>query len=294
MKRARASDPRARLLGDVAGRRAMLWIMAIMVFLTVLATALGLGTAGAGRALDRQLAGRLTVQVVEADPAARDAGTAAVLAALRAHAAVAQAREVDREQLAALLRPWLGEAGLDADLPMPAMIDVDLSDAGDTAAVERAVHARVPGARVDRHASWLAPVRDFIGLLGWTALGLVAAMTGATAAVVLLAARAGLDTHRGTIDILHMLGSTDVQIARLFQRRIARDTLAGGLAGTLAGLAAAWFLGSRAGALGSDVLGRIALGPADWLMLAALPFAFTLLAAAAARFSVLQALRRSL
>ena len=47
---------------------------------------------------------------------------------------------------------------------------------------------------------------------------------------MLLAARSGLDTHRDTIDVLHMLGSTDVQIARLFQRRIAFDTLFGGSA----------------------------------------------------------------
>ena len=49
-------------------------------------------------------------------------------------------------------------------------------------------------------------------------------MAAATTAVVLLAARAGLETHRDTIAILHMLGSTDVQVARLFQRRIALDT----------------------------------------------------------------------
>ena len=36
-----------------------------------------------------------------------------------------RADEVDRARLAELLRPWLGDAGLDPDLPMPAMIDVD-------------------------------------------------------------------------------------------------------------------------------------------------------------------------
>ena len=50
----------------------------------------------------------------------------------------------------------------------------------------------------------------------------------ATGAVVLLAARAGLETHRETISVMHMLGSTDVQVARLFQRRIALDAAIGG------------------------------------------------------------------
>ena len=34
-----------------------------------------------------------------------------------------------------------------------------------------------------------------------------------------------LDTHRATIEILHLMGATDVQVARLFQRRIALDAL---------------------------------------------------------------------
>ena len=53
-------------------------------------------------------------------------------------------------------------------------------------------------------------------------------MAAATAAVVVLAARAGLEAHRATIEVMHMLGSTDVQVARLFQRRIARDAAIGG------------------------------------------------------------------
>ena len=46
-----------RVLDDRRGTRAMTWIMAIMLFLTVLAAALGLGTVNAAGALDRELAG---------------------------------------------------------------------------------------------------------------------------------------------------------------------------------------------------------------------------------------------
>ena len=64
-------------------------------------------------------------------------------------------------------------------------------------------------------------------------------MVGATAATVVLAARAALDTHRGTIEMLHLMGATDVQVARLFQRRIALDALFGGLVGFILGGAGA-------------------------------------------------------
>ena len=59
-----ASKADRRLLDDRRGTRVMVWVMAIMLFLTVLAGALGLATLGAAAVLDRQLAGRLTVQIV--------------------------------------------------------------------------------------------------------------------------------------------------------------------------------------------------------------------------------------
>jgi len=288
--------PHHRWLDDGQRTRAMVWIMAIMLFLTVLAGALGFGMAGAGRSLDRQLAGRLTVQLVEADAARRDANARALVERIRAIPGVTQVTEVDRARLAELLRPWLGDTGLDAELPMPAMIDVDLR-AGDPALIARVrqtARAVSPAAQVDQHAQWLSPVAGFIATLTWAAAGLVLLMATATAAVVLLAARAGLDTHRDTIAVLHMLGSTDTQVARLFQRRIALDTLLGGVIGTMAALGAVWLLGRQTSALGSELLGSIALADADWVLLALVPLAFALLAMAAARVAVLRTLGRTL
>ena len=71
-----------RLLDEGKRTRSMSWIMAIMLFLTVLAAALGLATFRGAGLLDRQLAGRLTVQIVEADGAMRDAETARALEAI--------------------------------------------------------------------------------------------------------------------------------------------------------------------------------------------------------------------
>ncbi len=288
--------PHHRWLDDGQRTRAMVWIMAIMLFLTVLAGALGFGMAGAGRSLERQLAGRLTVQVIEADSARRDANARALVEQIRAIPGVKQVVEVDRARLAELLRPWLGDAGLDAELPMPAMIDVDLvsGDPALIARVRQTALAVTPSARVDQHAQWLSPVAGFIATLTWAAAGLVLLMASATTAVVLLVARAGLDTHRDTIAVLHMLGSTDTQVARLFQRRIALDTLLGGVIGTVAALGAVWLLGRQSAGLGSELLGNVALAELDWVLLALVPLAFALLAMGAARVAVLRSLGRTL
>lgn len=281
-----------RLLDEGRQTRAMAWIMAIMLFLTVLAAALGLAMARAGDALERQLAGRVTVQIVEPDPNARDTATRDLVQRLRAVPVVARAEAVDRARLAELLRPWLGADGSDPDLPMPALVDVDLTQGSDGAVAQVAAVARQVSraARVDRHAAWMSPVSRFIGLLSWIAIGLIGLLAAATGTVVFLAARTGLDTHRDTIGVLHMLGSTDRQVARLFQRRIALDTLFGGLAGTVLALLAVLGIGASAATLQSGLAGGAALAPFDWVLLALLPFGFALLALGAARFAVMRAL----
>jgi cell division transport system permease protein len=283
-----------RLLDERKSTRAMTWIMAIMLFLTVLAAALGLATINAGARLDRQLAGRLTVQVVEPNAAARDVAAAKVLRTLQMLPSVASAKAVDRAQVAKLLKPWLGDTGDDADVPLPALIDVDLvtPDEEANARVAEAVRAAAPQARVDSQERWLSPVADFMKTIVVAALALVLLIAGATTAVVLLAARAGLEAHRDTIAVLHMLGSTDVQVARLFQRRIALDTLIGGAIGTVAAMLAVWMLMGQLLGMGSELVGGAALATRDWLLLALLPILFALVATVAARMAVLRRLRQ--
>ncbi|AIT07422.1 permease [Sphingomonas taxi] len=283
-----------RVLDEAGGLRAMTWVMAIMLFLTLLAAAMGLGTRQSAQALERQLAGRLTVQVVEGSPATRDALARDTLAALRALPQVRRATLVDRAELTRTLAPWLGDVGDDADLPVPAMIDVDLAPAAAPGPVIAAARRISAASRVDRHQRWMSPVGGFLDTLTWLAFALVLLMLGATGAVVVLAARAGLETHRATIEVMHMLGSTDVQVARLFQRRIALDAALGGVAGGAAALAVLLFLGTRLAALGSELLGGITLDAGDWALLVMLPLGFVVLATLAARVTVVAALRRSL
>lgn len=291
-----ASRSTARVLDEAPGLRAMTGVMAIMVFLTVLAAALGLGTAGAGQALDRQLAGRLTIQIIEGEPTRRDAAAGRVLAVLRAAPEVARAKLVERTELERLLRPWLGGEAASAGLPVPAMIDVDLSTAGDVAVdrLARRIHATTPAARIDRHARWMSPVSGLMDMLVWLALGLVLLMAGATAAVVVLAARAGLEAHRATVEVMHMLGSTDVQIARLFQRRVTLDAAIGGLTGTTLAAIIVALVGTRLQALGSELIGGATLGTGDWITLASVPIFFIILATLAARLTITRALRQTL
>lgn len=119
-------------------------------------------------------------------------------------------------------------------------------------------------------------------------------MAGATAAVVLLTVRSALNTHSDTISVMHFLGSSDGQIAGLFQRRIALDALLGSVAGFVVALALLVLLGNRISALGSDLLGQATLGWTGWLAIILLPAAGTALAALVARWTVVRVLGKTL
>jgi cell division transport system permease protein len=273
----------------------MPWVIAIMMFLTVLAAAAGLGLAGAASRLDSQIGTRITIQVVEANPDLRRVQATAAAAAVENLPGVLAVRVVPDEEVQALLEPWLG-SGVESDLPVPALVDVDLTAEAHRSldGLRQAVAAAAPSARVDDNGQWLAPLASLIGALKWLAGGLVLLMVGATAATVVLAARAALDTHRGTIEILHLMGATDVQVARLFQRRIALDALFGGLVGFILAALVLIAIGERVSALGSELLGSASVPAPAWGILVALPAFGVLLAMLVARLTILKALGRML
>ena len=281
--------PEGRLAGP------MPWVIAIMMFLTVLAAAAGLGLRHAAASLDADVASRLTVQVIEADPAARRRQAEAAIGVLRALPNVTDVRQVADAELARMLEPWLGDAGL-VDIPVPALIDVGVSGEAGAAAqrIGAALAAVAPAARVDANAAWLLPLARLIDALEVLAIGLVVLMIVAAAATVVLAARASLDTHRGTIEVLHLMGAPDVQVARLFQRRIALDALFGGVVGlVLAGLVLL-LIGDRLSAIQSELLGAAGLPWQSWLLIGLLPLGGVLLAMLVARTTILRALGRML
>lgn len=292
--RASAADRRLLPEGRMAGP--MPWVIAIMMFLTVLAAAAGMALAGSARSLGKEIEGRLTIQLPEPNSSLRDAQTSQILIGLRRLSVVKSAEAVPQTELAALLEPWLGSEGIDGDLPLPALIDVELKRAGasDIAIVRDLVTMIASSARVDQQAQWLQPLAKLLKSLIWLAAGLVALMGIATSAAVVLAARAALNTHRATIDVLHLLGSTDNQIAGIFQRRIALDAFFGGFAGLLVALFVMLLIGERMRGLGSELLGSAGLGWGGWLLVLVLPLIGAALSTLSARITVIRALRQIL
>ncbi len=278
------------------GRRTgpMPWVIAVMMFLTVLAAAAALAMFRSASNIGSQLADRATVQIAEGNPERRADLVRQVRRALDNQPFVERVRPVDEVELRRMMQQWIGQDGLDADLPIPALIDVDLvPQARQRDALRRletAVRGVTPQARVEPHAGWLGPVARLIRYLGFIAAGIVTLMLLSMAAILSLSARAFANTHAQTLDLLHLVGATDAQIVRLFQRRLALDAAFGGAIG---------FVGGAVVLLGAALLLRDVEGPLfavglGWqaLLLFLLPLIGVLLALVAARFTIRRQLEK--
>ncbi|MEQ8773193.1 MAG: cell division protein [Erythrobacter sp.] len=276
---------------------AMPWVIALFTALVVIAAAGGLALdnlAGNARA---QLSGAVTVQVVEAEPALREQKAARAAEILTEEALVRSVRVVPRAELVELLEPWLGEGATSGEVPIPALIDVELTRTADTAeiaALSRALEAEVPGARVDAQSDWLRPVYDALAALQYLALALIALVACATAAAVWLAARSAFANNRETVEVVHLLGGTDGQVTRIFQRAVIRDAAFGSLVGAGLGVAAVWVLGRQFAGLDSGMVAGGALGLQDWAAIATSPLLAVALAALTGRITIAFALRKML
>lgn len=283
--------PQGRFAGPIP------WVIAILIALVVIAAAGGLSLRNLAENARADLAGAVTVQIVEADPEVRQTRAQAAADALGDHPLVTSVRIVPEQELVALLEPWLGSSAASEDVPIPALIDVELSrraSASEIAQLQAALVEAAPGAKIDAQSDWLRPVYDALAALQYLALALIVLVSFATAAAVWLAARSAFANHRDTVEIIHLLGGTDEQVTRIFQRSVLRDAAFGSVVGLLLGLAAVWVLGQQFAALDSGMVGGGNLGVGDWMLIGAIPLAGVMLALVTGRITIGFALKSML
>jgi cell division transport system permease protein len=282
------SPAERRLLGRARLGGPTPWVIAIMTFSIMLIAATGLALANTAGVLSQAIESRYALEVPGGG-----GNLEALAASVRAAPGVTSVEPVPESDMRKTLERWLGPAAQSPELPVPALIDFNAAPNANLGAIQQRAHAIAPGARISAHRDSVAPLLNSLGLLQAVTLGLVLLLSAAAAAAVVLAAKGALDTHRFTIEVMHGIGATDLQLAHLFQRKIAIDAFIGSIAG---GVAAALVLLLLAGgaAFAGELTGGATLRLVDFLLLAVLPFALTVLATWVARAAVLRALRQAL
>jgi cell division transport system permease protein len=282
-------SPAERRLLSASSRRAPTpWVIAIMSFTIMLIAATGLALANTAGVLTEAIESRYALEVPGGG-----ANLDALIRAVRSSPGVTSAEAVPESEMRKTLAKWLGPAAESNELPVPALINFDARAGADLAAIQQRAQLVTPGARIVAHHDSVAPLLHSLDLLQAVAFGLVLLLSAAAAAAVVLAARGALDTHRFTIEVMHGIGATDLQVTHLFQRKIAIDAFIGSIAGALAAALVLLLLAGGA-AFAGDLTGGATLGIKDLIILALLPFALTALATWVARTAVLRALREAL
>lgn len=273
------------------------WVIAILIALVVVAAAGGLSLRNLAENARSDLSAAVTVQIIEANPDRRGELASEAATIIASHPLVTSVRVVPEAELKALLEPWLGVGAASEEIPIPALIDVELNrpaSADDVAGLQAALDEAVPSARVDAQSDWLRPVYDALAALQWLALALIVLVAFATAAAVWLAARSAFSNHRDTVEVVHLLGGTDAQVTGIFQRSVVRDAAFGAVIGLLLGIGAVWLLGRQFAALDSGMIGGGGLSWDDWAIIALIPVGGVLLALVTGRITIRLALRSML
>jgi cell division transport system permease protein len=282
-------------------------LLTLLVGAMVVLASLGIGGTVAALSLAREWRqGAGSVLMVEVPRPAELIGRIAradqALALLQGSDAVQSAHLLGADEVNQLLRPWLGGDMGALGLQLPAMIEVHLADASASPdALISQVTALVPGTVAETSDDWsgrlLALGRSLAACAG-LAVVLVLAVA---VALVALAANAGLAEQRDTIDILHLLGATDGDIARRFATRLATLAVTGGIGGAVVALPLLIELARLAAPFGVAPSDQVAAQPLSmltllpmsiWVSLIALPLGAAAIGWGTAQIAVRLWLRR--
>ena len=274
-------------------------MIGIMAFLAALALGASLLAERASLGWRAGLSDRLTVQILV--PAHGDAVSElsresdAALAVLRTTPGIAHAAPLSESEMQSLVEPWLGKGSLIAELPLPRLIDAEVTPGApvDLATLAQRLKAAAPDALLDDHSRWLSRLRAMADTITWTAYGILILIAVATAASVTFATRAGLAAHHEMVALLHQMGARAGFIARTVERHYFTSALLAALLGTVC--AALLFLGAggleRFGVDAVPFLPPLTLAWSEMPWLLTVPVATALIAWATARISVLSVVR---
>ena len=259
-----------------------------MAFLAVFALALSMASDRLADRWGQDLAKSVTVRI-SAPSDQIGVQTAATMQVLETTVGIESARILSQDEQRALLAPWFGPDVPVEDLPIPRLIEVLETDEGfDAAGLRLRLQVEAPGAVLDDHTRWRRPLTvaaERLRLLGVTSILLI---TGATAAMITLAANAALSANLQVIRVLRLIGAADNYIARAFVRRFTLRAILGAFGGTLLGMFGIFLLPAST----EDQIFLTGLGfqSGQWLA----PLALPLLAGGVAFFATRAASNRAL
>jgi len=276
-----------------AHSRFLPWLIAFMVFLAVLALAGMLILKGVAARWDNGVSGTLSIQISPTEDLTNDEiRLGETLKILATTPEIERYEVISDERVKELLKPWLGDIGDMAELPLPQLIDVVLKsgDRLDATAFEDRLSQKVSGVNVDDHQVWLERLVNLIRTVQGVATLVLLFIAFATVGTVVFTTRTGLAVHREAIEVLHLIGAQDTYIAGQFSQRALMLGLKGGVFGLSLGVPTIAGVGYLARRMDGFLLPSMQLQPVHWVGIAILPLLVAIIAMITARTTVMRTL----
>ena len=211
------------------------WILALMVYVAATGGIALLVLQSTLHAAEGSLTATLTVQL----PA--DASTLrleTIMAVLRRTKGVTSAHLFEPAETRRLLEPWFGPNVPLDELPVPRLIDVQIDPAAepDLATLRRQLASVVPEARLDDHRALFGAIRSTGMWIDVVVAAAIVAALALIAAATMFAVRAVLRIEESEVEVVHLLGAPDVDLAGQLALRYLWLGLIGGAGGAAAAL----------------------------------------------------------
>lgn len=268
------------------------WIMALLVFLLSLVLAGAFSISSSLKNWHVGVSQKLTIEVPLQHELDRDRMIPNIISFLQSQPGITHVEPVKQQQLLSLLEPWVGQVDMLSDIPMPALIDIDVDPNSHMEVSELIQKLRqyTAGIRVESHGRWLETLsilRTSLQIIAY----LFAVIIGVTVAItVMLVTKAGLASHHQSISVLRLIGAQNSYIAHKFQAHALKLASKGALIGFVAAFPVLLCLNYLTSNFGVPEMLRPS---ADWTLVAFLiiiPFIIIGLSILVARLAVLKTL----
>ncbi len=201
---------------------------------------------------------------------------------------------LDERDISELISPWLGKDMNLQDIPLPALISVELKvlTAESLQSFEEDVDALSDFAIVQTHQDWLNDLIRFAKTLKILALAIAVIVGTATVTAIAAGIRTRFAIHKKEVELLHLMGASDDYISRQFQRHAMMIALQGSLLGTVGGIAVSLTVIILSGFSGTSLIPRIEISVPQFLMLCLVPVMACIIAGVTSRLTVLRTLAK--
>ncbi len=275
------------------------WIVALMVYLATISLMVAFSVNSIIHRWDAGFSACLTVEIPSINPSdvSEDVDNGQIrgriIQTLLKTPGIGSVRTLSREEILKTLEPWLGEGNDLSQLPLPTLLEVEISQRdhlnGDF--LKKALKTILPTIIVEDHLGWQRSILDLAYSAQVIGLLIVCMIMLAAIGTIAFTSQTSLIIHRNIIEILYLVGATDAYIARQFQNHALRVGIKGGFVGFL--LSAMTFLALQffASHLDTTIFRDGGSSMTLWAIALIVPFFITIFMMLAARFAVRLALK---